>query len=452
MRSLRWGMSGDDVARLQQALVDRTYLRSAVDGRFGPLTYNAVRSFQADHGLAVDGVAGPETQAALGLAEPIAGGPSTGGVSAPSAVARSLHIGVNRVDPARYGGWDGALSGCENDARTMTSIAQAEGFRTSQLFTANATSANVLAEIAEAARMLTTGGIFLLTYAGHGGQRPNTGADPEEDQQDETWVLYDRQLLDDELELAFTTFAPGVSIVLLSDSCHSGTVHRGMDAAQLALAELKNSYYAGLAAPRPGPDDAGTTEAFPRPAAGVRAREQVAEQRALFARATGWELGDTYGSRSAGTRVPSRFPGQHSRAAVGLLTRAAAAAGPDSGSPDVAGGVVTRNMPLGTNTIVNELQADVLTAVRDAAAARGTIRASGLLISGCQDNQLSQEVNGAGVFTTAVERTWAGNTFTGSYTAFHRAILTQMGPTQTPQLSAFGAQPEALAARTPFNP
>ncbi|MGE0297969.1 MAG: peptidoglycan-binding protein [Pseudonocardia sp.] len=443
-------MSGDDVARLQQALVDRGYLRSAVDGRFGPLTDNAVRSFQADHGLSVDGVAGPGTQAALGLAEPVAGGQSTGDASGPSAVARSLHIGVNRVDPARYGGWDGALSGCENDARTMTSIAQAEGFRTAQLFTADATSANVLAEIAEAARTLTTGGIFLLSYAGHGGQRPNTGADPEEDQQDETWVLYDRQLLDDELELAFTAFAPGVSIVLLSDSCHSGTVYRGMDSAQLAVAELKDSYYVGLASPRPGPDDVGTAATFPRPPAGERTGEPVAVQRALFARATGWELGD-HGFRSAGTRVPSRFPGQHSRAAVGLLTRTGVAAVPGSGSPD-AGRVVTRNMPLGTNAIVNELQAEVLAAVGDAAAARGAIRASGLLISGCQDNQLSQEVNGAGVFTTAVERTWAGNTFAGSYTAFHQEILTRMGPTQTPQLSLFGAQPDALAARTPFDP
>lgn len=25
----------------------------------------------------------------------------------------SLHLGLNRVDPAHYGGWDGALTACE---------------------------------------------------------------------------------------------------------------------------------------------------------------------------------------------------------------------------------------------------------------------------------------------------------------------------------------------------
>lgn len=31
----------------------------------------------------------------------------------------SLHIGLNRVDPAHYQGWDGKLNGCENDAKSM---------------------------------------------------------------------------------------------------------------------------------------------------------------------------------------------------------------------------------------------------------------------------------------------------------------------------------------------
>ena len=41
---------------------------------------------------------------------------------------------------------------------------------------------------------------------------------------DETWCLYDGQLLDDELHEAWAAFAPGVRILVLSDSCHSGTV------------------------------------------------------------------------------------------------------------------------------------------------------------------------------------------------------------------------------------
>ncbi|MGB8020316.1 MAG: caspase family protein, partial [Candidatus Nanopelagicales bacterium] len=63
----------------------------------------------------------------------------------------------------------------------------------------------------------------------HGGQMPDTGGD-EADKQDETWVLYDRQVLDDELFQRWGKFAEGVRIVVLSDSCHSGSVVR----AQLA--------------------------------------------------------------------------------------------------------------------------------------------------------------------------------------------------------------------------
>ena len=37
----------------------------------------------------------------------------------------SLHIGLNRVDPAHYKGWDGALQGCENDANDLRAIAEA---------------------------------------------------------------------------------------------------------------------------------------------------------------------------------------------------------------------------------------------------------------------------------------------------------------------------------------
>jgi len=35
---------------------------------------------------------------------------------------KSLHIGLNCVDPKEYGGWDGALSGCINDADAMKAM------------------------------------------------------------------------------------------------------------------------------------------------------------------------------------------------------------------------------------------------------------------------------------------------------------------------------------------
>ena len=36
--------------------------------------------------------------------------------------ARSIHFGLNHVDPGAYNGWDGELAGCINDARDMQAM------------------------------------------------------------------------------------------------------------------------------------------------------------------------------------------------------------------------------------------------------------------------------------------------------------------------------------------
>jgi len=81
----------------------------------------------------------------------------------------------------------------------------------------------VIAAITSAATAIVEGSIFFLTYSGHGGQVPDITGD-EVDLQDETWCLFDGELLDDELRVLWSKFAPGVRILVLSDSCHSGTV------------------------------------------------------------------------------------------------------------------------------------------------------------------------------------------------------------------------------------
>ena len=57
---LRVGSSGTGVRQLQQALANRGYSLT-VDGAFGPMTKNAVMSFQRSQGIAADGIVGSVT-------------------------------------------------------------------------------------------------------------------------------------------------------------------------------------------------------------------------------------------------------------------------------------------------------------------------------------------------------------------------------------------------------
>jgi hypothetical protein len=136
----------------------------------------------------------------------------------------SLHLGLNAVDPASYAGWRGELVACEADADDMRVIAAETGYaRQTVLKTGDATRDRVKAEIEKTAAELGPGDIFFLSYSGHGGQVPDTNDDEQDDFEDETWCLYDGQLIDDELYVLWQRFAPGVRILVLSDSCHSGT-------------------------------------------------------------------------------------------------------------------------------------------------------------------------------------------------------------------------------------
>jgi LysM repeat protein len=60
------GATNPQIAGLQIALRQHGLYRGPIDGVQGPKTVRAVRAFQRRHGLAVDGLAGPRTRAALG--------------------------------------------------------------------------------------------------------------------------------------------------------------------------------------------------------------------------------------------------------------------------------------------------------------------------------------------------------------------------------------------------
>jgi metacaspase-1 len=257
----------------------------------------------------------------------------------------AIHIGLNRVDPDAYAGWDGALDACENDALSMRDITSSLGYEVQHILSEDATVGAVFGVIQEAAASLTAGDICVITYAGHGGQFEDLSAD-EPDRLDETWLLFDREVLDDEIRVVLSAFNADVRVVVLSDSCHSGSVVRKM------------------------------------PGRTVRAR----------------------------------------------------------GTPPVIQRAV-----LATHH-------DLYEAIRAETPAREdiTVDASVILISGCQDDEPSMEVDGHGVFTAALLEIWNGGSFRGDYPELHHAILGRMPPDQNPNYLTIGSASASFERQVPF--
>jgi hypothetical protein len=141
----------------------------------------------------------------------------------------ALVIGINRVDPNHYDGWDGALKVCEADANKIAAYLKKQKFGSvTKLLTKEATRPNVISALDNLAAKSNTGDLVVVYYSGHGGNEiPDFNKDeddPWSDRYDETWCLYDAQLVDDELYYQWKKFRKGVRIVVMSDSCFSGDI------------------------------------------------------------------------------------------------------------------------------------------------------------------------------------------------------------------------------------
>jgi hypothetical protein len=78
------------------------------------------------------------------------------------------------------------------------------------------------------------------------------------------------------------------------------------------------------------------------------------------------------------------------------------------------------------------------------------VGASILLISGCQDNQLSADGDKNGLFTETLLTVWGGGAFAGGHRKFHREIVARMPPWQSPNISRVGTRDLRFERATPF--
>jgi len=140
---------------------------------------------------------------------------------------KALCIGIND-----YPGTANDLSGCVNDANDWAAELTTRGFTVQKLLDAAATRAAMMAAIGGLIDGAAKGDSLIFTYSGHGTWVPDKSGD-EPDGRDEALCPYDLSskgpLLDDDLHALFSRRAAGVRIVLISDSCHSGSVTRGSE-------------------------------------------------------------------------------------------------------------------------------------------------------------------------------------------------------------------------------
>lgn len=138
---------------------------------------------------------------------------------------RALCIGIND-----YPGTDSDLSGCINDAEDWAAELADRGFSVETLLDAEAGHAAMHGAIAGLVEQARPGDTLVITYSGHGTWVPDSSGD-EPDGRDEGLCPWDigstGPLLDDEIRQLFGRRAVGARIVLISDSCHSGSVTRG---------------------------------------------------------------------------------------------------------------------------------------------------------------------------------------------------------------------------------
>lgn len=102
--TMRRGSAGEAVRALQELLKKCGYDCGDIDGMFGSKTEAAVKNFQRDHGLTVDGIAGEKTQEALAAAAAVDDGRITTTRNELAGIRAKAYEIIQRIDGLMAGG------------------------------------------------------------------------------------------------------------------------------------------------------------------------------------------------------------------------------------------------------------------------------------------------------------------------------------------------------------
>jgi hypothetical protein len=152
------------------------------------------------------------------------------------ATKRALLFAIND-----YPGSQNDLNGCVNDQKDVENKLNSlfPGFDIRRFKDSEVTGSRFLSEIKNAISVLRSGDILLIHYSGHGTQVQDPNGD-ETDGYDEAVYLYDGPVVDDDIGVTLDKIPDGAKVVLLFDSCFSGTITRAFNPGSIGT---KNRFY-----------------------------------------------------------------------------------------------------------------------------------------------------------------------------------------------------------------
>lgn len=140
---------------------------------------------------------------------------------------KALCVGIND-----YPGTGNDLNGCVSDAKGWSALlVERYGFAARDvklLLDAQATKTNIVAGLKSLLTAAKAGDILVFTNSSHG---TYVADDSDDEEYDEAICPYDcdkNLIIDDELRELFADLPAGVSLSVISDSCHSGTLTRAV--------------------------------------------------------------------------------------------------------------------------------------------------------------------------------------------------------------------------------
>jgi len=324
--------------------------------------------------------------------------------------AFSLHIGVNQHLKDAYPEGIAKLAGCASDANVCLKIARKMGFQKSMVLPDDkATIQEVRRHVYHAASHLNKGDIFFVSFAGHGTQVTSSSGDKTNRGSNNAWCLYDGLMLDDYLYFLWSKFKSGVRILVVADTCYTRSTTRVRESARAIGFDLANKSGLSITGNFASADDAksclpqlGVLEKFGD--LGIYAQSELVDVRPR-----------TISAKQADAAY--QFPG-------------------------------------------SKAEYDRQDSEARATRMSKPILASGILLAGCQDTEISYENSSAdhgGFFTKALDIAFSSmpakvlpnNANFNSYSAFLNYISTTMPSYQQPRYVLFGEDDDTFSLMQP---